>query len=55
MARTDSWARAAPPRAHYSIDARFVPDASRLEGTDTVRFRNDTLRPIGRIALDRYG
>ena len=31
------------------------PDASRLGGTETVRFRNDTRRPIGSISLDWYG
>jgi hypothetical protein len=55
MARTDFWAPVVPPRAHYAIDAKFIPDASRLEGTETIRFRNDTLRPIGRVALDWYG
>jgi tetratricopeptide (TPR) repeat protein len=55
VARTDFWAPVVPPRAHYSIDARFVADASRLEGTETIRFRNDTRQPIGRIALEWYG
>jgi tetratricopeptide (TPR) repeat protein len=55
MARTDFWAPVVPPRAHYTIDAKFIPDASRLEGTETIYFRNDTLRPIGRVALDWYG
>ena len=55
VARTDFWAPVSPPQAHYSIDARFVADASRLEGTETIRFRNDTRRPMGRIALDWYG
>jgi hypothetical protein len=55
VARTGFWAPVAPPRAHYAIKAKFIPDASRLEGSETIRFRNDTLRPIGRIALDWYG
>ena len=55
FAGTDFWAPVAPPRAHYAIEAKFVPDASRLEGTETIRFRNDTRRPIGRVALDWYG
>jgi hypothetical protein len=55
VARTDFWAPVAPPRAHYSVEVRFVADASRLEGTETIRFRNDTRRPIGRIALDWWG
>jgi hypothetical protein len=53
--RTEFWAPAAPPRAHYSIDLKFVPDTSRIEGTETIRFRNDTLHPIGRIALQWFG
>jgi tetratricopeptide (TPR) repeat protein len=55
FAHTEFWAPVAPPRAHYSIDAKFVADASRLEGTETIRFRNDTQGPIGRIALEWYG
>jgi tetratricopeptide (TPR) repeat protein len=55
FARTDFWAPVVPPRAHYSIDIKFVPDPSRLEGTETIRFRNDTSRPIGRIALQWFG
>ncbi len=54
-ARTEFWAPVAPPRAHYSVDMKFVPDPARLEGTETIRFRNDTQRPIGRIALQWYG
>jgi len=55
LARTDFWAPVAPPRAHYSIDMKFLPDTARLEGTETIRFRNDTQKPIGRIALEWYG
>ena len=55
IARTGFWAPVAPPRAHYSIDIKFVADTSRLEGTETIRFRNDTRRPIGRVAMDWYG
>jgi len=55
VARTEFWAPVTPPRAHYSVEARFVADASRLEGTETIRFRNDTRQPIGRIALDWHG
>lgn len=51
-ARTAFWAPVAPPRAHYSIDLRFAADTSRLEGTETIRFRNNTLRPIGQMASD---
>ncbi len=55
LARTEFWAPVAPPRAHYAVDVKFVPDNARLEGTETVRFRNDTRRPIGRIALQWFG
>ena len=55
MARTEFWAPVVPPRAHYSVDVKFVPDPARLEGTETIRFRNDTRRPMGRIMLQWYG
>ena len=55
FARTEFWAPVAPPRAQYSIDVALSSDASRLEGRETIRFRNDTPRPIGRIALQWYG
>jgi len=55
LARTEFWAPATPPRAHYSIDVKFVPDTSRLEGTETIGFRNSTRRPIGRLAVEWYG
>jgi len=55
VARTNFWAPVAPPHAHYSIDEEFVADPSHLEGSETIRFRNTTQRPIGRIALDWYG
>jgi hypothetical protein len=55
VARTEFWAPVAPPRAHYSVNVKFVTDTSRLEGMETIRFRNDTQKPIGRIALDWFG
>jgi aminopeptidase N len=55
FARTPFWAPVAPPRAHYSIQLKFNPETSRLEGTETIRFRNDTRRPMGRIALRWFG
>jgi hypothetical protein len=42
--RTNFWVPAAPPRAHYSVDVKYVPESSRLEGTETIGFRNDTGR-----------
>jgi len=54
-ARVNFWAPLNPPRAHYSIQVKFVAETSRLEGAETIRFRNNTQRPIGRIALYWYG
>jgi len=55
LAQTEFWAPVTPPRAHYAIDVKFVADISRLEGTEVIRFRNDTRRAISRIALQWYG
>ncbi|MGC9994083.1 MAG: M1 family aminopeptidase [Terriglobia bacterium] len=54
-ARLNFWAPVIPPRAHYAIEAKFIADASRLEGTETIRFRNLNRQPIGRVALGWYG
>jgi hypothetical protein len=54
-ARLNFWAPVNPPRAHYSITERFVVESSRLDGTETIRFRNNTRQPIGRIALEWHG
>lgn len=51
VARTDFWAPVAPPRAHYSVKEKFIADPPHLEGSETIRFRNDTRRPLGRIEL----
>lgn len=53
--RTEFWAPAAPPLAHYSADVKWDPATSRLEGTETIRFRNDTSRPIGRVVIQWFG
>ncbi len=50
-ARTAFWTPANPPRAAYTIEARLDPDKGRLEGAEIIRFRNDSARPIGRLAL----
>jgi hypothetical protein len=55
FARPAFWAPLEPPRAHYSVDVRYLPTDQRLEGTETIRFRNDTRRPIDRIALRWFG
>jgi tetratricopeptide (TPR) repeat protein len=54
-ARTEFWAPLEPPRARYSINVSYSQATQRLEGTETIRFRNDTRRPIGRIALQWFG
>lgn len=53
--RTEFWAPLNPPLAHYSADIKYDPASARLEGTETIRFRNDTVRPIGRIQLQWFG
>ncbi len=55
MARTAFWAPAVAPRAHYAVTLKFSSDVTRLVGTETIRFRNTTRRPIGRLALEWYG
>ena len=45
------WAPANPPRARYRIEARVSADASRLDGSETISFTNNTSRPIGRVAF----
>lgn len=51
--RTEFWAPVAPPRAQYAVDVKF--DGARLEGTETIKFRNETARPMGRLALQWFG
>ena len=55
LPRTEFWAPAAPPFAHYSAEVRYDPDSSRLTGTETIRFRNQTARPIGRVLIRWFG
>jgi hypothetical protein len=49
--RAEFWAPLSPPLAHYSAEVTYDPSASRLEGQETIRFSNNTGRPIGRIQL----
>ncbi len=49
---TGFWTSPDPPRAHYTIAADIDPAAGRLQGSETVRFRNTTSRPLRRLALD---
>jgi len=55
FSRTEFWAPLAPPRAHYSANVKYNDAASRLEGTETIHFRNESGRPIGRVALRWFG
>jgi tetratricopeptide (TPR) repeat protein len=54
-AQTRFWSPAVPPRAHYAVDVSYSAATQQLEGTEVIRFRNDTVRPIGRIALEWFG
>jgi hypothetical protein len=53
--RTEFWAPAAPPLTHYSAEVRYDAETSRLTGTETIRFRNDTRRSIGRLLMQWFG
>ncbi len=55
LARTGFWAPAEPPRARYSVDVSWSEASARLEGTETIRFRNSTGKPFGRLAFAWYG
>jgi hypothetical protein len=55
FSRTEFWAPLAPPRAQYSANVKYDAASSRLEGTETIHFRNDSGRVIGRIALRWFG
>jgi hypothetical protein len=55
FSRTEFWAPLAPPRAHYSANVKHDAGSSRLEGTEIIHFRNDSGRPMGRIALRWFG
>ena len=50
--KTNYWAPAIPPRAHYVIDCRIDLSAGQLEGTEIIRFSNNTSSKIHRLALD---
>ena len=50
--RDNYWVPPVPPQAHYTIDCRIDSHASLLEGTEVIRFTNNTSRFIHRIALD---
>lgn len=52
LSKTSYWVPAVPPRAHYTIDCRINPSAGSLKGTEIMRFRNNTSKPIHRLALN---
>jgi hypothetical protein len=54
-AQSHFWSPALPPRAHYAVDVSYSATTQLLEGVEVIRFRNDTDRPIGRIALEWFG
>jgi hypothetical protein len=49
------WAPVVPPCAKYHIVVSYSPDTQRLQGTQGIQFRNDTGRPIDRVAFRWYG
>jgi hypothetical protein len=51
FASADFWSPLNPPRATYVLEARVSSDGSRLDGSEAVRFTNNTPRPIGRVAF----
>lgn len=44
-----------PPRTKYHIVVSYSHDTQRLQGAPGIRFRNDTGRPIDRVAFRWYG
>lgn len=46
------WSPVVPPRAQYRIDCAFDATSALLTGQETISFRNTTLRPIERLALE---
>jgi len=51
FANTDFWAPLDPPQVSCRIEARLDASASRITGSETIRFTNNTSRPIGRVAF----
>jgi hypothetical protein len=49
------WAPVEPSRAKYDIVVSYSPDTQRLQGTQRVRFRNHSSRPIHRVAFRWFG
>ncbi len=49
------WAPPVPPRAHYTIDCDIDPTNGTLHGSETIRLKNTSSKPIGRLALSRSG
>jgi hypothetical protein len=49
------WAPRVPPRAEYRVDVTYSSISDRLEGRETIAFRNETSSPITRLAFRWYG
>jgi hypothetical protein len=45
------WSPVQPPRAFYRIECSFDPATAQLRGSETISLRNDTPRPMERLAL----
>ena len=52
---SEFWAPVEPPRATYRVSVSYLPDTQRLHGTETIRFRNRTPRPISRVVFLWFG
>jgi hypothetical protein len=46
------WVPAAPPRTHYRIECRIDSVSRSLIGSEVIRFKNESSRPLSRLALD---
>jgi tetratricopeptide (TPR) repeat protein len=51
LGQTLFWPPSNPPRVQYTADLRYVEETGRLEGRETIRFTNNTKRPIGRLNI----
>ena len=50
-AQSGFWAPVIPPPAQYRIECSFDPATGQLQGHETIRFRNSTMRAMDRLAL----
>ncbi len=49
------WSPTSPPRAHYTIDCGFNPEAGTIVGSETIRLRNTAPTALRRLALNWPG